>query len=45
MRSDRLTATERAMLHTARARAFGKMRDVANTLPPVRGRALRSAGR
>ncbi|WP_333743666.1 hypothetical protein [Streptomyces ardesiacus] len=35
MRSDRLTATERAMLHTARARAFGKMRDVANTLRAV----------
>ncbi|MEU4659508.1 helix-turn-helix transcriptional regulator [Streptomyces sp. NPDC023723] len=35
VRSDRLTATERAMLHTARARAFGKMRDVANTLRAV----------
>ena len=35
MRSDRFTATERAMLHTARARAFGKMRDVANTLRAV----------
>ncbi|MGW0773905.1 phosphotransferase [Streptomyces sp. NPDC002835] len=35
VRSDRLTATERAMLHTALARAFGKMRDVANTLRAV----------
>ncbi|CAL9411850.1 hypothetical protein [Streptomyces sp. enrichment culture] len=35
VRSDRLTATERAMLHTARARAFAKMHDVANTLRAV----------
>ncbi|KUN38687.1 hypothetical protein [Streptomyces olivochromogenes] len=35
VRSDRLTATERAMLHTARARAFAKMRDVGNTLRAV----------
>ncbi|MFD7136992.1 multiprotein-bridging factor 1 family protein [Streptomyces sp. NPDC059894] len=35
VRSDRLTATERAMLHTARARAFAKMCDVGNTLRAV----------
>ncbi|MFD8952473.1 hypothetical protein ACFV0B_26860 [Streptomyces xanthophaeus] len=35
VRSDRLTATERAMLHTARARAFGKLRDVRATLAAV----------
>lgn len=35
VRSDRLTATERAMLHTARARAFGKMRLVTETLVAV----------
>jgi DNA-binding XRE family transcriptional regulator len=35
VRSDRLTATERAMLHTARARAFAKMKDVQNTLAAV----------
>ncbi|MEV6681220.1 hypothetical protein AB0N09_30780 [Streptomyces erythrochromogenes] len=35
VRSDRLTATERAMLHTARARAFGKLRDVQGTLAAV----------
>lgn len=35
VRSDRITATERAMLHTARARAFGKMGDVSNTLMAV----------
>ncbi|MER5665678.1 helix-turn-helix transcriptional regulator [Streptomyces mirabilis] len=35
VRSDRLTATERAMLHSARARAFGKMHDVQGTLAAV----------
>ncbi|MFF3394806.1 helix-turn-helix domain-containing protein [Streptomyces sp. NPDC002669] len=35
VRSDRLTATERAMLHTARARAFGKLRNVQQTLAAV----------
>jgi hypothetical protein len=35
VRSERLTATERAMLHTARARAYGKMNDVAGTLTAV----------
>ncbi|WP_406411175.1 hypothetical protein [Streptomyces sp. NBC_01614] len=35
MRADRRTATERAVRHTATARAFGKMRDVANTLRAV----------
>ncbi|WP_353942814.1 helix-turn-helix transcriptional regulator [Streptomyces sp. HUAS MG91] len=35
VRSDRITPTERAMLHTARARAFGKMGDVSNTLMAV----------
>ncbi|MEW1550513.1 XRE family transcriptional regulator [Streptomyces tsukubensis] len=35
VRSDRLTATERAMLHTARARAFGKLRNVRETLAAV----------
>ena len=34
-RSDRLTATEQAMLHTARARAFAKMGDVQQTLRAV----------
>ncbi|GGO88883.1 hypothetical protein [Wenjunlia tyrosinilytica] len=34
-RSDRLTATERAMLHTARARAFAKMGHVHQTLCAV----------
>ncbi|GGV26813.1 transcriptional regulator [Kitasatospora herbaricolor] len=35
VRSDRLTATERAMLHTARARAFGKMHNVPETIAAV----------
>ncbi|WP_225794584.1 hypothetical protein [Streptomyces aculeolatus] len=35
VRADRLTATERAMLHSARARAFGKMHDVQGTLAAV----------
>ncbi|WP_406469918.1 helix-turn-helix domain-containing protein [Streptomyces sp. NBC_01615] len=35
VRSDRLTATEKAMLHSARARAFGKMRDVQGTIAAV----------
>lgn len=35
VRADRITTTERAMLHTARARAFGKMGDVSNTLMAV----------
>ncbi|MFB9592633.1 hypothetical protein [Streptomyces racemochromogenes] len=35
VRSDRLTASERAMLHTARARAFGKMRNVQETIAAV----------
>ncbi|MFI2736624.1 XRE family transcriptional regulator [Streptomyces sp. NPDC018711] len=35
VRSDRLTASERAMLHTARARAFGKMRNVQQTIAAV----------
>ncbi|WP_307805259.1 hypothetical protein [Streptomyces spirodelae] len=35
VRSDRLTATERAMLHTARARAFGKLRNPRETLAAV----------
>ncbi|MFJ5635106.1 XRE family transcriptional regulator [Streptomyces goshikiensis] len=35
VRSDRLTASERAMLHTARARAFGKLRNVQETLAAV----------
>lgn len=34
-RADRLTATERAMLHTARARAFAKMGEVQQTLSAV----------
>ncbi len=34
-RADRLTATERAMLHTARARAFAKMGRVQDTLSAV----------
>ncbi|MBV9022968.1 MAG: hypothetical protein JO362_03975 [Streptomycetaceae bacterium] len=34
-RSDRLTATEQAMLHAARARAFAKMGDVQQTLRAV----------
>lgn len=38
VRSDRLTGTERAMLHTARARAFGKMGNVRGALAAV-GRA------
>ncbi|MFD9220009.1 hypothetical protein ACFWDI_08270 [Streptomyces sp. NPDC060064] len=38
VRSDRLTATEQAMLHTARARAFGKMGNVRDTMTAV-GRA------
>lgn len=35
VRSDRLTASERAMLHTARARAFGKLRNVQETIAAV----------
>ncbi|MDT0378400.1 XRE family transcriptional regulator [Streptomyces sp. DSM 42041] len=35
VRSDRITATERAMLHTARARAFAKMGNVRETLTAV----------
>lgn len=35
VRSDRLTATEQAMLHTARARAFGKMGNVRDTMAAV----------
>lgn len=35
VRSDRLCASERAMLHTARARAFAKLRDVQGTLAAV----------
>ncbi|GGV62961.1 transcriptional regulator [Streptomyces longisporoflavus] len=35
VRSDRLTATEQAMLHTARARAFGKMGNVRETMAAV----------
>ncbi|MEU3978881.1 helix-turn-helix transcriptional regulator [Streptomyces sp. NPDC026672] len=35
VRSDRITATERAMLHTARARAFGKMGNVRDCLAAV----------
>ncbi|MGW1886178.1 XRE family transcriptional regulator [Streptomyces sp. NPDC001970] len=35
VRSDRLTATERAMLHTARARAFARMKNVKDTLAAV----------
>jgi hypothetical protein len=35
VRSDRLTATEQAMLHTARARAWGKLRNVRETLAAV----------
>ncbi|MCG5215490.1 helix-turn-helix domain-containing protein [Streptosporangium sp. KLBMP 9127] len=34
-RADRLTATERAMLHTARARALAKMGDVQRTLSAI----------
>jgi hypothetical protein len=34
-RSDRLTATERAMLHTARARAYAKMGEVQQTLSAI----------
>ncbi|MEU6341867.1 helix-turn-helix transcriptional regulator [Streptomyces sp. NPDC046977] len=34
-RADRLTATEQAMLHTARARAFAKMGEVQQTLSAV----------
>ncbi|MFJ3880893.1 hypothetical protein ACIPW5_26045 [Streptomyces sp. NPDC090077] len=35
VRSDRLTASERAMLYTARARAFGKLRNVPETIAAV----------
>ncbi|MFE7072590.1 helix-turn-helix transcriptional regulator [Streptomyces sp. NPDC057620] len=35
VRAERLTATERAMLHSARARAFGKLHDVPGTLTAV----------
>ncbi|MGW5677381.1 hypothetical protein ACWEV4_20250 [Streptomyces sp. NPDC003860] len=35
VRADRITATEQAMLHTARARAFARMRDVQATLSAV----------
>ncbi|MGW0998352.1 helix-turn-helix domain-containing protein [Streptomyces sp. NPDC002523] len=35
VRADRLTATERAMLHTARARAFGKMGNVRDCMAAV----------
>ncbi|GAB2882177.1 helix-turn-helix transcriptional regulator [Streptomyces deserti] len=35
VRSDRLTPTIQAMLHSARARAFGKMHDVQGTLAAV----------
>lgn len=35
VRSDRLTATERAMLHTARARALGKLGRVQETLSAI----------
>ena len=35
VRQDRLTASERAMLHTARARAFGKLRNVQETIAAV----------
>ncbi|MFE2744064.1 hypothetical protein ACFXKX_06760 [Streptomyces scopuliridis] len=35
VRADRLTATERAMLHTARARAFGKTGNVRDTMAVV----------
>ncbi|MGW8889105.1 helix-turn-helix transcriptional regulator [Streptomyces sp. NPDC055749] len=35
VRSDRLAATEQAMLHTARARAFGKMGNVRDTMAAV----------
>jgi hypothetical protein len=35
VRSDRLTPTIQAMMHTARARAFGKMHDVQGTLAAV----------
>lgn len=35
VRSDRLTASERAMLHTARARAFAKLHNVQETLAAV----------
>jgi hypothetical protein len=35
VRQDRLTPTERAMLHTARARAFGKLRNVQETIAAV----------
>lgn len=35
VRSDRLTATEQAMLHAARARAFGKMGNVRDTMAAV----------
>lgn len=35
VRSDRLTPTIRAMMHSARARAFGKMHDVQGTMAAV----------
>ncbi|TWF71819.1 hypothetical protein FHX73_1716 [Kitasatospora viridis] len=35
VRSDRLSATEQAMLHAARARAWGKLRNVRETLAAV----------
>ncbi|KOU65955.1 hypothetical protein ADK55_06570 [Streptomyces sp. WM4235] len=35
VRADRLTASERAMLHTARARAFGRLRNAQGTLTAV----------
>ncbi|MBW1597197.1 helix-turn-helix domain-containing protein [Streptomyces sp. JJ38] len=35
VRSDRLTATEQAMLHSARARAFGKLGNVRETMAAV----------
>ncbi len=35
VRSDRLTATEQAMLHTAKARAFGRMGNVRGTMAAV----------
>ncbi|MGW4442019.1 XRE family transcriptional regulator [Streptomyces sp. NPDC004682] len=35
VRQDRLTPSERAMLHTARARAFGKLRNVQETIAAI----------
>ncbi|MFE3473851.1 helix-turn-helix domain-containing protein [Streptomyces bacillaris] len=35
VRSDRLSATEQAMLHTAKARAFGKMGNVRDTMAAI----------